>query len=116
MSCKPAEPFPATPPSDTSRRIPHPGTLVTTVQHTAGGINSYAPWIQSIVAQKSHRRLHHSWRDHFDCQTETRFHLGHPQVDASVFPRIPGFFMVSAIYMISERAAAVILKAAGDSV
>ncbi len=30
-------------------------------------------------------------------------------VDASVFPRIPGFFIVSAIYMISEKAADVIL-------
>jgi len=30
-------------------------------------------------------------------------------VDASVFPRIPGFFIVSAIYMIAEKAAEVIL-------
>ncbi|QSA99004.1 GMC family oxidoreductase [Methylococcus sp. EFPC2] len=29
-------------------------------------------------------------------------------VDASVFPRIPGFFIVSAVYMISEKAAEVI--------
>jgi choline dehydrogenase-like flavoprotein len=33
-------------------------------------------------------------------------------VDASVFPRIPGFFIVSAIYMIAEKAADVILRAA----
>jgi len=31
-------------------------------------------------------------------------------VDASVFPRIPGFFIVSAIYMISEKALDVILE------
>ncbi|MGE7368929.1 GMC family oxidoreductase [Neorhizobium sp. NPDC001467] len=31
-------------------------------------------------------------------------------VDASVFPRIPGFFIVSAIYMVAEKAAEVILK------
>ena len=31
-------------------------------------------------------------------------------VDASVFPRIPGFFIVSAIYMIGEKAADVILS------
>jgi choline dehydrogenase-like flavoprotein len=31
-------------------------------------------------------------------------------VDASVFPRIPGFFIVSAIYMIGEKAADVILE------
>jgi len=30
-------------------------------------------------------------------------------VDASVFPRIPGFFIVSSIYMIGEKAAEVIL-------
>jgi choline dehydrogenase-like flavoprotein len=33
-------------------------------------------------------------------------------VDASVFPRIPGFFIVSAIYMIGEKAADVILASA----
>ena len=31
-------------------------------------------------------------------------------VDASVFPRIPGFFIVSAIYMISEKAKDVIIE------
>ena len=31
-------------------------------------------------------------------------------VDASVFPRIPGFFIVSAVYMIAEKAADVILE------
>jgi choline dehydrogenase len=30
-------------------------------------------------------------------------------VDASIFPRIPGFFIVSAVYMIAEKAADVIL-------
>ncbi len=30
-------------------------------------------------------------------------------VDASVFPRIPGFFIASAVYMISEKASAVML-------
>ncbi len=30
-------------------------------------------------------------------------------VDASVFPRIPGFFIVSAVYMAAEKAADVIL-------
>jgi choline dehydrogenase len=39
-------------------------------------------------------------------------------VDASVFPRIPGFFIASSIYMIGEKAAEVILadaKRAGNS-
>lgn len=35
-------------------------------------------------------------------------------VDASVFPRIPGFFIVSAIYMISEKAADAILQDSGE--
>ena len=30
-------------------------------------------------------------------------------VDASVFPRIPGFFIVTPIYMISEKASELIL-------
>ena len=34
-------------------------------------------------------------------------------VDASVFPRVPGFFIASAIYMIGEKAADVIAKDAG---
>ncbi len=33
-------------------------------------------------------------------------------VDASVFPKIPGYFIVSAIYMISEKASDVIMQAA----
>jgi choline dehydrogenase-like flavoprotein len=33
-------------------------------------------------------------------------------VDASVFPRIPGFFIVSAIYMVGEKAADVIAASA----
>ena len=31
-------------------------------------------------------------------------------VDASVFPRIPGFFIASAVYMIGEKAADMILE------
>jgi choline dehydrogenase-like flavoprotein len=31
-------------------------------------------------------------------------------IDASVFPKIPGFFIVSSVYMIAEKASEVILK------
>ena len=31
-------------------------------------------------------------------------------VDASVFPRIPGLFIVSAVYMVAEKASDVILE------
>jgi choline dehydrogenase len=34
-------------------------------------------------------------------------------VDASVFPKIPGYFIVSAIYMVSEKAADVVMEDAG---
>jgi choline dehydrogenase len=36
-------------------------------------------------------------------------------VDASVFPRIPGFFIVSGVYMIAEKAAEALLAEARDS-
>ena len=36
-------------------------------------------------------------------------------VDASVFPRIPGYFIASAVYMVGEKAADVILAAARQS-
>jgi choline dehydrogenase-like flavoprotein len=37
-------------------------------------------------------------------------------VDASVFPKIPGFFIVTSVYMIGEKAADVIAAAAGRKV
>jgi choline dehydrogenase-like flavoprotein len=37
-------------------------------------------------------------------------------VDASVFPKIPGFFIVSSVYTIGEKAADVIHQAAGGKV
>ncbi len=36
-------------------------------------------------------------------------------VDASVFPRIPGYFIASAVYMIGEKAADVITAQAGGA-
>ncbi|HEY1980360.1 MAG TPA: GMC family oxidoreductase [Xanthobacteraceae bacterium] len=36
-------------------------------------------------------------------------------VDASVFPRIPGFFIVTPIYMIAEKASEAILADAAES-
>jgi choline dehydrogenase len=36
-------------------------------------------------------------------------------VDASVFPKIPGFFIVSAVYMISEKASDVIIEEAREN-
>ena len=44
-----------------------------------------------------------------DSQFRVRGVDGLRVVDASVFPKIPGFFVVMPIYMIAEKAAAVIL-------
>lgn len=44
-----------------------------------------------------------------DSQFRVRGAKGLRVVDASAFPRIPGFFIVSAVYMIGEKAADVIL-------
>jgi len=35
-------------------------------------------------------------------------------VDASVFPRIPGFFIASAVYIVAEKAADTILRSAPE--
>jgi choline dehydrogenase-like flavoprotein len=68
----------------------------------------------------------HAWGHHASCScpighrdeggaltSDFRVHgtEGLRVVDASVFPRIPGFFIVSSIYMIAEKAADVILAA-----
>ena len=67
----------------------------------------------------------HAWGHHASCtcpigpreaggvlSSDFRVHgtEGLRVVDASVFPRIPGFFIVCAVYMIAEKAADVILK------
>lgn len=69
----------------------------------------------------------HAWGHHASCtcrigpradggvlSSDFRVHgtEGLRVVDASIFPRIPGFFIVSAIYMIGEKAADVIAAAA----
>jgi choline dehydrogenase len=45
-----------------------------------------------------------------DSRFKVRKTKGLRVVDASVFPKIPGYFIVSAIYMISEKAADVIIE------
>jgi choline dehydrogenase len=71
----------------------------------------------------------HAWGHHASCTcpigardsggvlgSDFRVHgtSGLRVVDASVFPRIPGFFIASSIYMIGEKAADVIEAAAGN--
>jgi choline dehydrogenase len=73
----------------------------------------------------------HAWGHHASCTcpigpkdaggvltSDFRVHgvYGLRVVDASVFPRIPGFFIVCAIYMVAEKAAEVILDAASAKV
>jgi choline dehydrogenase-like flavoprotein len=67
---------------------------------------------------------HNAWGHHASCTcaigarerngvlgSDFRVHGTHGLrvVDASVFPRIPGFFIASAVYMVGEKAADVIL-------
>lgn len=79
--------------------------------------------VQSVEALGDFVR-YHAWGHHASCTcpigpreqngvlgADFRVHgtRGLRVVDASVFPRIPGFFIVSAVYMIAEKAADVIL-------
>jgi len=79
---------------------------------------------QSVEDLKTFVR-HNAWGHHASCtcaigpreqggvlDSNFRVHgtRGLRVVDASVFPRIPGFFIVSSIYMIGEKAADVILS------
>jgi choline dehydrogenase len=45
-----------------------------------------------------------------DSRFRVRGTTGLRVVDASVFPRIPGFFIVAGIYMLSEKASDVIIE------
>jgi choline dehydrogenase len=82
---------------------------------------------KSIESQEELRDFvrSHAWGHHASCScaigpreqmgvldSDFRVHgtQGLRVVDASVFPRIPGFFIVSAVYMIGEKAAEAILK------
>jgi choline dehydrogenase-like flavoprotein len=73
----------------------------------------------------------HAWGHHASCTcaigprdaggvlaSDFRVHgtRGLRVVDASVFPRIPGFFIACAVYMIGEKAADAILEAAGAAI
>ncbi len=49
-----------------------------------------------------------------DSKFRVRGTTGLRVVDASVFPRIPGFFIVVPIYMVSEKATDVLLEAIGE--
>jgi len=70
--------------------------------------------------------INESWGHHASCSNkmgsdddpmavlDSRFRVRNTQglrvVDASVFPKIPGYFIVTAIYMISEKACDVVLE------
>jgi choline dehydrogenase len=50
-----------------------------------------------------------------DGKLQVRGTKGLRVVDASVFPKIPGFFIVVPIYMVSEKATDIVLAAAGET-
>ena len=87
---------------------------------------------KSIKSQNELREFvrSHAWGHHASCSCaigpreqmgvlDSNFRVHGTQglrvVDASVFPRIPGFFIVSAVYMIGEKAAETILRDATSS-
>jgi len=74
---------------------------------------------------------HRSWGHHASCTcaigppnaggvVDSKFQVhgtkGLRIVDASVFPKIPGFFIVTSVYTIGEKAADVIHQAAGGKI
>jgi choline dehydrogenase len=93
------------------------------------------PWVDKEVSPGPERQTREQLRDwvrdqawghHASCTcpigpasdpaavTDSRFRVhgikGLRIVDASVFPRIPGFFIVTAVYMLAEKASDVILE------
>jgi choline dehydrogenase-like flavoprotein len=87
---------------------------------------------KDVVTEDALREFvrNHAWGHHASCScaigpreqngvlsSDFRVHGTHGLrvVDASVFPRIPGFFIACAVYMIGEKAADVILADAGNA-
>ena len=86
------------------------------------------PQVQTDAALADYVR-NSAWGHHASCSCpigaakdggvlDNRFRVHGTQglrvVDASVFPRIPGFFIASAVYMVGEKAADVILQDAAQ--
>ncbi|MCX7279201.1 MAG: GMC family oxidoreductase N-terminal domain-containing protein [Burkholderiales bacterium] len=87
------------------------------------------PQVQTDAALADYVR-NTAWGHHASCSCpigaakdggvlDSRFRVHGTQglrvVDASVFPRIPGFFIASAVYMVGEKAADVILQDAAQA-
>jgi choline dehydrogenase-like flavoprotein len=85
---------------------------------------SPGPGVDSDLALARHVR-DNAWGHHASCScpigpreqggvVDSRFRVhgtsGLRVVDASVFPRIPGFFIASAVYIVAEKAADVLLE------
>ncbi len=101
---------------------------LTSVLHEQGLIEEETSPGKDVTSDKDLQTFirNNTWGHHASCtcaigprenngvlSTDFRVHgtAGLRVVDASVFPRIPGFFIVSSIYMIAEKAAEVILAA-----
>jgi len=92
-----------------------------------GAVNEICPGQEYDTPQKLREFIQNeAWGHHASCTNkigaeddkyavlDSRFRVrgvkGLRVVDASVFPKIPGYFVVSAIYMISEKASDVIIE------
>jgi choline dehydrogenase-like flavoprotein len=102
------------------------------VRDLAGGVSELQEELPGTGLEKREELREwvkdHAWGHHASCTcpigprdgggvVDSKFRVHGTQglriVDASVFPKIPGFFIVSSVYVIAEKAADVILEAAG---
>jgi choline dehydrogenase len=102
--------------------------FVREMNKTLGSVKEISPGREEYGSPERLRELieNEAWGHHASCTNkigadddpmavlDSRFRVrgvnGLRVVDASVFPRIPGYFIVSAIYMISEKATDVIAE------
>jgi choline dehydrogenase len=107
--------------------IVHGVQFVREMNQTLGAIQEICPGPAYDTPQRLREFIQNeAWGHHASCTNkigshrdkyavlDSRFRVRGTQglrvVDASVFPKIPGYFIVSAIYMISEKASDVIIE------
>jgi choline dehydrogenase len=107
--------------------IVHGVQFVREMNRTLGAVEEICPGPAYDTTQRLREFIQNeAWGHHASCTNkignerdkyavlDSRFRVRGAQglrvVDASVFPKIPGYFIVSAIYMISEKASDVIIE------
>lgn len=115
------------PEGDDLDALVHGVQFVRKMNQTLGEVKELCPGPGSDTSQQLREFIkNEAWGHHASCTNkigsdkdkyavlDSRFRVRGAErlrvVDASVFPRIPGYFIVSAIYMISEKASDVIIE------